>query len=305
MSLLTIADLGRLPADKVSSYMHWAEDISLLYENFIRKDDEDVSFVAGWGGAKHRSVGIHASEMSGECRRPVWYSLQGEVRKDSDIDPFWKKRFRIGHMYHAMIQNDLRRMCEQSGGCMSFESEVKIHPDLQLVAAQYGIYSSCDGVIVFRDQPWGAAKLRIGLEIKTASPDEHKDLKEPKDTHRRQACVYMKCLDIPLLYTLYINKGNQNIIPSSPPFLFRFDHKLWNTIEQETKEVIHLSVINQIPDRVEQLGCQFCGYAWTCKPESLARKAYRQQAIQEREQRAKRTRRHGPSGIRTPRKAQQ
>ena len=231
MGLVTIADLHNQPSDIVAKYTAWASDIGEMYEKFILEDDEDVAFVAGWHGAKGRSSGIHASEMSGKCRRPVWYSLTGVQRQDAKIDPFWKKRFRIGHMYHAMVQDDLRRMCEKSGGLMSFEREVKINPSLQAIAAQYDIQSSSDGIITFRDFPWGPAVMRIGLEIKTESPDQFKELKTVKEQHQRQTCVYMRCLDVPLLWTMYINKGNQNIVPSKPPYLFTFDFRLWGEIE--------------------------------------------------------------------------
>jgi hypothetical protein len=300
MGLVTISDLFNQPKETVVKYMSWAGDLGSIYEDFIRKDDEDVAFVAGWHGAKSRSQGIHASEMSGGCRRPVWYSITGVARQDGDLDPFWKKRFRIGHMYHAMVQEDWRRICEKSGGYMSFEKEVKIDPLLQVIAAEYDIHSSCDGVLIFRDQPWGEAVMRIGLEIKTASPKQFEDLKKPKLEHDRQTCVYMKCLNVPILWTMYINKGNQNVIPSKPPYLFTFDYHLWNQIESETKEVIHLATINEIPDRTESIVCQFCGYAWTCKPESLVLKAKREQAKIQRTAQQKRLRRIGTGGIRVP-----
>lgn len=301
MGLVTISDLHTQPAEMVAKYSAWAGDLGEMYDDFVRADDEDVSFIAGWHGAKARASGIHASEMSGECRRPVWYSLKNVERVDRELDPFWKKRFRIGHMYHAMIQEDWRRICEKKGGLMSFEKEVKIAPELQAIAAQYDIQSSSDGVITFRAHPHGEAVLRVGLEIKTESPDQFKELKGPKDQHLRQTCVYMRCLDVPLLWTMYVNKGNQNIVPSKPPFLFPFDFKLWGQIESETREVIHLATINQIPDRVESIGCEFCGFSGTCKPDSLARKARRDAGKKERAVQQKRLQRIGTGGIRAPR----
>lgn len=300
MPLVTISDLFTQPNDIVAKYMSWASDLGMMYENFIKQDDEDVAFITSWHGAKARSGGIHASEISGGCRRPVWYSITGVQRQDNNLDPFWKKRFRIGHAYHAMVQEDWRRICEKSNGLMSFEKEVRIDPSLQLIAAEYDIHSSCDGVIIFRDQPWGEAVLRIGLEIKTMSPRQFEDLKKPKLEHDRQTCVYMKCLNVPVLWTMYINKGNQNVHSSKPPYLFTFDHNLWNSIEGETKEVIHLATINEIPKRTESIVCQFCGYSWTCQPNSLERKAKREAAIQQRTIMQKRLKRIGTGGIRVP-----
>lgn len=300
MGLVSINDLITLPSDLLALYRVYASDIGEMYETFVREDDDDVSFVAGWHGAKARAAGLHASEMSGDCRRQVWYSLMGEQREDKGLDPFWKKRFRIGHMYHNMIQEDLRRMCEKSRGFLSFESEVRIAPELQAIAKQYDIQSSSDGVINFHDFPDGPPVLRLGLEIKTESPDQFKDLKKPKDMHLRQTCVYMKCLDVPMMWTMYVNKGNQNIVPSKDPFLFSFDFDLWNKIETETKEVIHLATINEMPPRCESIGCEFCGYSWTCGPEILKKKAKREEGKKARAKQQKRLRTVGVGGIRTP-----
>lgn len=300
MGLVSISDLFTQPPDMLAWYRVWAQDLGEMYNNFVRQDDEDVSFEVGWHGAKARSAGIHASELSGTCQRPVWYSLTGEQRTDAELDPFWKKKFRVGHVYHAMVQEDWRRLCEKSNGMLTFEREVRIDPELQLIAKQYDIQSSCDGVINFHDQPGGPPVMRVGLEIKTESPDQYKDLKKPKDQHLRQTCVYMKCLDVPLLWTMYINKGTQNEVPSKPPWIFDFDHKLWNTIESEVKHIVHLATVNEIPDRSEGIWCEFCGYGAACQPDYLAKKARRVAGKKARAVQQKRLRTIGIGGIRTP-----
>jgi len=286
----------------VANYMLWAGDLGTLYEEFVKNDDEDVAFIAGWHGAKGRAAGVHASELSGECRRQVWYSITGTKRSEkSTLDSSWKKRFRAGHMFHGMIQEDWRRICEKSGGLMSFAKEVRIDPSLQDIAQQYGIHSSCDGVIELRDHPWGEVVLRVGLEIKSDSDKQFAKRIKPSEEHKRQTCVYMKCLDVPLLWTQYINKSNSNISPSKPPYLFTFEHDLWNIIESETKEVIHLATINEIPPRTEGLVCEFCGYAWLCQPEHLKKMERRKAAIKSRNEMRKRTARVGGIGMRVPR----
>lgn len=296
MSLASINDLISQSQDQVASYTSWAGDLSDMYEDFIKKDDEDVIFPAGWNSAKGRSDGIHASEMSGGCRRPVYYSLKGVQRTEKELDPFWKKKFRVGHIYHNMVQEDWRRLCEKSGGLMRFEKEVRISPSLQAIAEQYNIKSSCDGVISFCDRPNGEAVMRVALEIKTESPGEFEKLKSPKLQHARQTCVYMRCLDTPLCYTQYINKGSQAIKPSKFPYLFHFDHQLWGTIEKETRDVIHLATINEIPPRTEGINCEFCGYSDQCKPPSLERKRFRDAGKKDRAVLSKRLN----AGIRTP-----
>ncbi len=300
MPLTTIEDLHKEPRDRLALYQTWAYDLGDMYDKFVREDEDNVSFEVGWHGASSRSAGIHASELSGECQRPVWYSLMGEARSDQELDPFWKKKFRVGHVYHAMVQEDWRRLCEKSDGLLTFEREVRISPELSKIAKQYDIQSSCDGIINFHDKPGAPPIMRVGLEIKTESPDQFKDLKEPKAQHRRQTCVYMKCLDVPLLYTQYINKGTQNIVPSKPPWVFTFDFQLWNAIEKEAKQIIHLATINEIPPRSEGIWCEFCGYNKICGPDTLVRKAKREAGKKARDARNKRIRTVGVGGIRTP-----
>jgi len=284
MTLVTINDLVTQPPDVIAMYMSNASDLLDMYETFVKEDDEDVLFAAGWNSAKSRSDGIHASEMSSACRRPAYYSLKKVPRQDKELDPFWKKRFRVGHIYHAMVQEDWRRLAEKSNGLISFEREVRIDPRLQAIAEQYNIKSSCDGVLTFRERPWGAAVMRIALEIKTESPDQFAKLTEPKPEHRRQTCVYMRCLDAPICWTQYINKGNQNIKPSKHPFLFTFDHELWGKIERETQQVIRLATINEIPPRTEGFTCEFCGFSNTCKPEYLEKSKKRAEGQKKREE---------------------
>ncbi len=297
MGLVTIADLHREPPEVVAKYVMWAEDLRDMYEKFIEEDEEDVNFAVGWHGAKARSGGLHASEISGACKRPAFYSLTGHPREDKKLDPFWKKRFRVGHMLHGMIQEDWRRLAEKSNGLISFEREVRIGPDLQPIAAQYDIHSSSDGVLVFRDHPWGPAVLRIGLEIKTESPLEFEKIKDVKPQHQRQTCVYMRCLDVPVLWTMYVNKGNQNIIPSKYPYLYTFDFNLWNQIEGEAKEVIHLATIKELPPRTEGISCEFCGYSSICNPEVLQMKERRKLAKEFRTKQQKKF----SKGLRAPR----
>ena len=300
MPLVTINDLLTQPAEIVAKCQARAGDLLDIYEKFIEEDDEDVSFLAGWHGASNRSSGnIHASELSGKCKRPSWYSLMGDRREDSKLDPFWKKRFRIGHMYHEMVQEDWRRLCEKSKGMMSFEKEAKIHPSLQDIAQQYGIESSSDGIINFHLTPYGPIEMRVGLEIKTESPDQFAKIKEVKEQHQRQTCVYMRCLDVPILWTMYINKGNQNIVPSKYPYLFTFDFDLWNVIQAEAVDVIRLAVLNEIPERAEGISCEFCGFAHLCQPEYLQKRDRRKKAKKERALMQDRLR----VGLRAPRRA--
>lgn len=299
MKLTTINDLITLPADELLHFFRMAEGVLDMYEEFIRQDERDVHFIAGWHGAGARSAGIHASELSGDCLRAVCYSIQGETRNDGNLDPFWKKRFRVGHTYHALVQDDFRRMCEQSGGMLSCQSEVTISPDLQGIAEEFGISSSCDLALNFHEEPWGPIILRLGIEIKTESGPQFELLKGPKPMHLRQTNVYQRCLDVPLMWTMYHNKSNQNIVPSKHPYLFAFDFDLWEeTVARMNTAHHHVRVLNKLPARVEGIGCEFCGYGHICQPEWLQKKQRRADGKKLREAQAKRLRKVGRGGIR-------
>jgi hypothetical protein len=275
--LITINDLKLLSKPDLRDMLKWAQDLNVMYHQFISADDEEVKFEVEWYGAKQRASGIHASEISG-CMRPTVYSLMGVERRDV-TDPFWKKRFRIGHAVHAMIQDDLYRMCEDTGGAMTFESEVSISPNLQPRAAQWNLHSHCDGIIRYYDHP-GDTKpiMRVGVEIKTESDKQFEDLKAPRDYHLEQTCVYMRVLDLPLMWTLYYNKSNSNIVESKPPWLFTFDSKmerLWGKLENKFANFMGFAEAGELPERIEGLKCEFCPFAWTCGPDWAKRKEAR------------------------------
>lgn len=283
MPLTTISDLEREPPDQVAMYTMLAQDLKIMYEAFIEHDDESVSFPAGWGGSASRAHGLHASELSTDgCQRWTVYSLMG-AEKQQKVDSFWKKRFRIGHMIHAMLQNDFARMAAATGGTVTFEPEVAISPKLQEgVAKKYGVHSHCDGVFSIREVADGPVVLRVGVEVKSESPDEFKEIKEPKPYHKDQALIYMKCLDLPLIWFVYYNKGNQNIVPSIPPYLMTFDHRRWAEIEDTIIARRADAAEQRLPERKEGIKCEFCPYGHICRPDYLAKKAKRAAAKEAR-----------------------
>lgn len=287
MPLVKISDLKTETPENVNAYLKWASELGGMYDRFIEADDENVSFDVGWGAAKERAPGLHASEVSG-CQRPAVYSLMGTERREK-IEAFWRKKFRTGHLFHGMLQNDFKRMCEKSHGMLSFESEVKISPKFQPMAEKWGINSSCDGIINFMDEPGGPPILRVGLELKTESPDEFAKLKKPRDYHLEQATVYQASLDLPLMWTFYYNKGNQNTMPSKAPWLFLFDHHLWAALEKRFEARHADAKAKNLPDRIEGIKCEFCAFSYLCDPEHLKKKAKRQAAKELRNKARKKT----------------
>jgi CRISPR/Cas system-associated exonuclease Cas4 (RecB family) len=251
----------------------YAATLSDVYDDFVFLDNED----------RPRAPGIHASELY-PCMRKSVYSVM-DVEKRPHVEKFWKQRFKVGHALHAMLQNDFHRMAKRSASgqamrraeeladknnwVMSFEDEVKIHPDIQALAKTYNIHSACDGIFTFRDRVTGEVMLRVGLEIKTASPDDYKGLTDVKHEHLRQGHLYMGVLDLPLMWFFYMNKGNQNNTNSSAPFLVVWRPEVWAEVAERCSEVLDRAARRDLPERTETVMCQFCPWSHACKPPSL------------------------------------
>lgn len=249
MRLTSIADLQQ---PGIALMEQQAMQLSRLFDDLLENYPDDSHMRAG---------GIHASELCA-CKRQVVYDLLN-VEKRGSAPAIMRKRFNVGHAIHNMIQNDMHLLSLHSQGRLLFQEEVSVN-DTEL-AKRLCIASSCDGVFTFLDEE-GQPALRIGLEIKTASPDDYDSLKKAKEKHIEQAHVYMACLDLPLMWFMYWNKGNQNYTPSVPPFLIRFDAKLWKKLEARAVECLTAAEQEKLPDKEEGQHCRWCKYAWTCNP---------------------------------------
>jgi hypothetical protein len=244
-----------------------ASRLSLKYDDFLESYKE-----------KHeRTPGIHASELGG-CGRKIVYNLLG-VEQNKNTPPIWRKRFKVGHAIHNMFQQDFSEMAADSNGAFTFEAEVPINPDTSALANKWCIYSSCDGVFTYWERenessPWQQV-LRVGLEIKTSSDAEFEKLRAPKPEHVDQAHIYMACLDLPVMWFLYFNKGNQNTTPSTGPWMTSFNSKTWSRLESKMEGLHAAADSALLPDREESIVCEFCAFRGTCQPKWLVNKAGR------------------------------
>lgn len=236
-----------------------------------------------------RPAGIHASEVMG-CMRKLVYTMRG-IEKVDRANVVWKQRMKMGEAIHTLVQRDLEDMAAQSKGLITFESEVPITPDTHVLAARWGIHSSADGVITYwqrkeneqalRDYDAGDASPRtpvtkVLVEIKSKAPDSFEKLRGPEPDHIDQAHVYMACLNIPVTWFIYWNKGDQTVTPSSGPFLVKFDATRWARIEERMAEAwkyLEDPALATVDAPVtETVVCQFCPYSWKCAPATLNKK---------------------------------
>jgi CRISPR/Cas system-associated exonuclease Cas4 (RecB family) len=254
-----------LPVDPpIDSELAMAQSLSGMYDTYLARMEDNHA----------RAPGIHASEIS-KCFRMAVYTMRGEPKsqKDGDVSEksYWKKVMDHGHWIHDMVQTHMRAMASHSNRRLTFEAELGLHPDLQPLAKQWNIHSSCDGLFTFYDKDpvtWNMQEvLRVGLEIKSSKSSEFVKLKAPKPEHVEQVTVYMAVLNIPYMWLLYYDKDTQNITPSSHPWLIKFDVGLWTKLEERFASWYRLLEAGQLPEPTPGNYCSFCPYrAMSCKP---------------------------------------
>jgi hypothetical protein len=257
MRLTSISDLT-IPGISMLEQEVWK--LSKLYDEYLDTVDEPA-----------RTPGIHASELN-TCKRQVVFSLLDTTRK-ADVEAKWRKKFDVGTAIHTMVQDHFTHMAQRSRGRLTFEREVRV--DDTDLARRLFLTSSCDGIFTFFDEQ-GDPLIRVALEAKTAAPDDYEKLKEPHKKHLEQAHLYMACLDVPLTWFLYWNKGKEQFTPSITPFLTRFDPAIWARLEQRAQECLTYAEKAQLPASEEDyMHCSFCAYAYICQPKVLEKRASR------------------------------
>jgi len=265
MSLVSIADLSR----PISETYRAREEAEKLKDIFIawhtRSQFSASKFEVYLDSTGGRSNGIHASESSG-CMRPTVYSLRGTDKRAPEIvDPNMIMRFTLGKVIHAYIQHAWSCIAAESEGRITYEAEVPIHPGNSEIAKYWSIYSSCDGVIGLWDDDTQFA--RIGLEIKTQSDGSYTKMSKPDPKHLDQSTVYMKCLDLPLMWACYYNKSNSDVAISGEPYLFTYKEEIWEALEKRWTEQHQHALDGTLPERKTGMECSWCPYAWICDPE--------------------------------------
>jgi CRISPR/Cas system-associated exonuclease Cas4 (RecB family) len=254
MKLTTIDDLDKHPTLAIEAGISLSE----LHFDYYKKLP-----------AHHRAVGIHASELC-TCLRQVGYTLKN-FKKVPQVPVDMAQRFEHGSALHEMIQRHLRYMANMSGHRFKFEAEVST-ADTPL-GKRYGITSSCDGVCTwFNDD--GTPLLRIGLEIKTESPDEWAKLKAPRPKHVEQATVYQACLDLPLMYYLYYNKGTQQETPMNGTWMLPFNKEIWSSLEDKIDRVLETHYSGgPLLEGKKAFHCRWCPYQHDCQPAMQPRRS--------------------------------
>jgi hypothetical protein len=223
-----------------------------------------------------RAPALHASELAHECARVPVFSLLNTPRTAVSAIK-WKKIFSIGHVVHNFVQDVFATMCGSTHDnlVIHFEPEVRINADNNEIAREWGISSSCDGVITLSDAQTGEVRIRSIVEIKSMSPDTFETLRKPSPEHVEQAHIYMKCLDIPYCWYIYWNKGNQLFTNSyEAGFLAPYQQHVWDKLVKKMESAHMYAGRGELPERVESIACEFCPFRETCKPDYLVVKPH-------------------------------
>ena len=198
---------------------------------------------------------IHPSEVGG-CPLRIAFGLRGFERRPSlDPDPRMLLRFEIGHAIHEIFQSRY----ELFQGRVNFENEVKITPETSEIAEIYSVTGHCDGVFTEI-----ATSIRMGLEIKSMSGKSFTGTKL-SDHYKKQATMYMACLDLSHMMFLFVNKDNARV----ESILYKFDDALWKEIQDKLDGIL-LKVITGKPveREVNRIVCKtMCSFYWACRPE--------------------------------------
>ncbi len=280
--LVTIADLQQSMSYK-APLIERAMRLSSYWDAWKVQNQEPYAYEVESRPSKERAPGIHASEIG--CQRRVTYSLAatprqtvirevapGEDENMSDIN--MQRRFDLGHAVHAMIQTEFELFCDwmnRTAGrvVITFHREVGINPSVGPLAAQWEMFSHCDGVFVFWHE--GEQYLRVAAEIKTKSGDEFKKLQKPDEEHQEQGCFYQAALDVPLIWFVYYNKSNSNYTKSEPPWFYQFDANLWNNLQTRFYGSMQHRAAGTLPDRNEGIHCRWCPFSYKCQPSIATR----------------------------------
>lgn len=270
MPLLTIADLEQ-PAPVKTAYIQHAMQLGTLWDQWKAQQSGDYRVLVDFYGEGERAPGVHASEVS-NCMRKLVYAIRGAQRRvmTEQKDVNMQRRMDKGTLIHALVQHEFHEMCEWMGNRITFQDEVKIAPEMGGVAQHWNMHSHTDGIFTFwhEQQPY----LRVGLEIKTMSDPSYTDMKQPKDYYQDQMCIYMKALDLPLMWNLCINKSNSRYTAPLAPFLFQFDSTLWTTKLEPRIATAHKMAADpsgELPGREEGHYCSWCPFAYDCRPMKL------------------------------------
>lgn len=126
-----------------------------------------------------RAINVNAPSAIGSCPRSIWYARTGAKQDSGFIEPRTRRIFDNGHHVHARLQKYLL----DAGLLLLDEAPVR--------SDRHCIQGHTDGILSID----GATGELGVLEIKSINDGNFRDLRDAKREHKRQALIYLHCLE--------------------------------------------------------------------------------------------------------------
>lgn len=208
-----------------------------------------------WNSPRRRDGLIHASSVSNSCDKFLWLEAM-DAEPKSRNDPGLQLIFDTGTAIHEQMQYYQGTRARDKG--YLYEDEVKFGPDNSLYGRELRLCGSADGV----SSGW-PIRQPVVWEYKTISSKGFSKLTSPLSPHVVQGHVYMKCLGIPCIIFVYINKDKTGFAA----YKVHFDQSVWDSIEQRLLTILKMVDNIEEPAGVNNSQCFKCKFFDECEPD--------------------------------------
>lgn len=248
-------------------------------QSWLKKQSESKTYVEAptWvpckhcGGTDHpgwtlrypRSPGIHPSQLIHPCLRRIYWQMEGREETER-FEARTLLIFDIGHAVHDMLQG----YGKKGAWGPVYSPEARVSENLQPFAAELMVEGSADAenILTIDDIP-NAPIFEVGLvhEYKTINSKAFEKLTRPKPEHKRQATIYAKMLNRPVVVYLYFSKNDAALAD----FPVEFEPEVWAPLEDKCRYLVDLYEKQHPPQTDTGHHCLECGFFSSC-PEGQA-----------------------------------
>jgi CRISPR/Cas system-associated exonuclease Cas4 (RecB family) len=205
-----------------------------------------------------RYPGIHPSQLPHACLLKVYWEMEGREGQEKH-ESRTLFTFDIGHAVHHMLQT---YGMKGAWGAM-YTPESRINSTTSMLAGELFVVGSADAenILIIDDIPNSPIyELGIIHEYKTIKQENFQKLTKPKPEHLRQATIYGRLLDRPVVVYLYVNKNDSNM----SDYPVQYDPGMWQPLEEKARLLLGYYESEQEPQATTGYHCQQCPYAYGC-----------------------------------------
>ncbi len=257
-SYLTLEDAELRKGDDLTKTV-----VALLPAYGVTVDNGHDEFRQRWGH-------LHPSSVD--------YCMRSQVYAYKKVEPTNKKSkkltqiMELGHAIHDIVQTHLEQLgpvFAAQGIQYEFFRELPYVPEDDDLYRTLELGGTCDGGLRLWTDSW---EQRGIVEIKSINKkgfDEAKLLGRPQIKHLKQAHIYAKRFNVPLIWLWYYCKENSE----HQIFPWLFDQAIYEAALDYFLALRSFADANQLPEREESyFECGECVYRDGCAPTVLQRK---------------------------------